>query len=1202
MSILTPQLLPLRQRLICAVITGGLLALAGTFSLMGANANTAPTLSISQIPLTVASPVHPQVLFALGNSQSMDGTLSGAIMTGSGSLPSSLNSLSATSSPVNYAVPAGFTPPLSGPDASGNAPYTVSMGDGVLADNGASRLNVAKAGINAIINAYMQNTDFALETYNTSPSALYSTWVYYMSPAGTAPDGKFNFTNTPISGKRYVANPCFSYQAGTTSSTVKDNCASIAGRYGSSTVNLSQWMEISASSDDPQVNDVLYAPSSLGVYVNYGGTSPSSPYPPQQSLAAYNAGNIHVTYPNALPTYAYKRHSPTNAGYVPFTSEVMESRRGFGYYAYQYPNDGTVLVPMTSAGTVPTSASVTAAVAALTTPHLKPETNIVNNQVHEIRAVASQSPTAGLLTKAKSYLATTATGTNGCLPKQYVVLISDGLPTQDMAGNNWPPLGSAAAAGYGVTASFNSDGTVAATNDTALTDTITALTNLSNAGIKTFIIGLGAGVDPSVNPQAASTLQAMAIAGGSTSYYPASSPAALVDDLNQILLSVQSGTLSTTSAAVNSTYLKTGSVEFQANFTSSATPYQDWTGDVFEKALDPNTGAPTGAPIWSAAANLDVKANGTGWLSGRNIVTWDPTLANNAGAGAPFQWASLGSAQQGLLQPADANGIARLEYLRGNTALEKRNAGGIFRNRSHLLGDVVNSQPIYVSTPNDAYFSSSYRKFVAANSTRTPMVYAGANDGMLHAFVASTGNEQFAFVPNAMFANLKSLTDPLYNQSHRYFVDGPPKVADVQFSDQTWHTLLVGGEGGGGKSIYAIDVTKPQLLTTESAVASAVLWEFADAAGGVPSGDLGLTYSEPVIAPINVSTNVSTNAPVNATGMRFAVFFGNGYNSANNHSVLYALDPKTGETLAKIDLCAAVPSACSTASPQGLSSVSIGTADGLASSPITQIYAGDLQGNLWAVDVSNSNPASWAVRLLFQARDAGGNTQPVTTAPLVTLHPDYPRQLGNFVMIGTGQLLQSVDLTSTATQSIYGIWDKEEVTTVATRSMLTAQTLTALSAASTGLPQDVLTDTRNTVEWATKLGWYIDLIVPGQRVVTQPQLLNGAFLTALNTPPANSCTAGFSSDFLEVNYINGGSFDTPQLDINGDHSITETDHVSGANPNPVGVKIGGGFLSTPTPVKNKGRIGKIGTLSAGNQPVIQDLDNAKKRTSWWQVQ
>jgi len=94
---------------------------------VGANAAPAP-IPIAQIPLTVALPAHPQVLFAVPNSESMDGTLSGAIMTGSGLLGGALGTgLANSSSPANYTIPAGFTPPLN----AGNgtvAPYTVVAG------------------------------------------------------------------------------------------------------------------------------------------------------------------------------------------------------------------------------------------------------------------------------------------------------------------------------------------------------------------------------------------------------------------------------------------------------------------------------------------------------------------------------------------------------------------------------------------------------------------------------------------------------------------------------------------------------------------------------------------------------------------------------------------------------------------------------------------------------------------------------------------------------------------------------------------------------------------------------------------------------------------------------------------------------------------------------------------------------------------
>ena len=147
-----------------------------------------------------------------------------------------------------------------------------------------------------------------------------------------------------------------------------------------------------------------------------------------------------------------------------------------------------------------------------------------------------------------------------------------------------------------------------------------------------------------------------------------------------------------------------------------------------------------------------------------------------------------------------------------------------------------------------------------ANTSRPPMLYVGANDGMLHALNATTGAEQFAFIPNGVFSNLYNLTAPLYNQNHLFFVDGSPQSGDVQFSDSSWHTILVGGENGGGKTIYALDVTTPASTITENLVASSALWEFTDV-------DMGLSYSQPQIGQINTSSGTSAS---------FAVFFGNG--------------------------------------------------------------------------------------------------------------------------------------------------------------------------------------------------------------------------------------------------------------------------------------------------------------------------------------
>ncbi len=1140
----------------------------GAISLM-ASAAGAPSLAISQVPLQVAVPVHPQVLLAIGNSESMDGNLSGAIMVGSASLGAGLSNLNTSSSPINYTVPAGFTPPVT-PAVGGIAPYSALVG-GNYVDNGDSRLNVAKAGVSAILSSYMQNTDFALATYSTSNLSLYTTWVYYMSaPAGFT----FSATSTPSvgTGTFTVANPCFKYLVAL--DPVKANCAAMVPTlYTATDLNLKPYMVVSASSDAANVNDVLYSSNQPAIFVNYGGATLSN-----NTLAQYNAGNVLSTYPSSLPD-ANKVTGPTNAGYVPQSNQVMYAQRGFGYGASQSATSGNLAVTMTTAGIAPTAASISTALASFA-PFLKPETNNLNSS--EIKASAGQAALPGLLNQAKTSL-DAARGTGACPPQQYVVLISDGLPTVDLAGNAWPPLGSSAGNGFGVTATFSAtDGsltpTTAFTNDTALIDTITRLQVLKAAGVNTYIIGLGAGVNPALNPAAAATLKAMALAGGTTAAYPATSPAALVSALNNILISIQAGSLATTQSAVSSKILKTGSVQYQASFSANDTPYQDWTGNLLQQSLDPSTGQTTGTATWSAQTLLDTAAAGSGWSTNRNIVSWDPALLSGAGGGIPFRTASLNAAQSLQL-----SGTATLQYLRGDTSSELRN-GGTRRNRSHIFGDSVNSTPLYVGPPGGSFFTSSYFSFITTNAARTGMLYIGANDGMLHAFKSSTGAEQFAFVPNGVFSKLKQLESPLYNQAHQFYVDGAPQSGDVQFSDGNWHTLLVGGLNGGGNSIYAMDITKPATLTSEAAVASAVKWEFTDS-------NMGLSYSIPQTAPVNASA-------------KFAVFFGNGYNSPSQNPWFYAVNAQTGQKLAGIDLCAAVvatsPAACDSTKPNGLSSVTPFNSDGLVGASATQVYAGDLQGNVWAIDVSSATPSSWVVRLLYQAKDSTGNRQAITTPPVVSLHPNYPNKTGSFVMFGTGRFLAVSDLTDAQTQTAYGIWDTGAAVPYS-RSNLQPQTTTAVTASVSGLASNILISSTTTFTFGTVVGWYNDLPIAGQRFITNASLLNGLFVATLNIPPGSACSAIPESSLLELNFKNGGAPSQIVLDVNRDGLFNSADQYNGANPS--GIGIGRGYASPPTFLYPPGQpIRKNITLSGGTMSSIANKNTSQRSTSWLQLQ
>ena len=1135
------------------VYQGGIAGRLAAFTLAaawtaGSAFAAAPPLNLAQTPLTVTIPAHPQVVIAIGNSQSMDGTLAGAIMTGAGSLGAADSLLESSSSPLDYTVPAGFTPPIN-PGSGGSAPYTVPCpsNTGELCDNSASRLNVAKAAIESVLQSFLADTDFSLMDYQTSQPDEYQTWLYAMSPSS----GPFVFTNAETAGDSYIANPCFDYTSLAGGNTVYQDCANIAASgevsiAGGLTLASAPYMQVGDTSDDPAINDVLYAPpgSVDPVCLVYGGPNPANPWPPNYDLGEYNSNpsNIKEIYSSEVNGCATGT-TPTNAGYVPYSPQTMYIARGFGFdatsQAYQPPSGGywapLVTFAQGNAGQNPTPASVNSALAYFT-PYLAPETNSAGTS--EIKASAEQSPLAGLLGNALNYFKySNPPSSNGCTAQRYVILLTDGLPTKDLSGASWPPPGSTAAQEYGETVAFNSNGSLdtSGTNDQAVLDTISTLQSLQQAGIKTYVVGLGSGVTGSVASQ---VLTAMAIAGGTGSYFAATDPTTLVKDLDGILAQVQQATQSISSSAVNSTGIHVGSIAFQAQFNTSDT-YQDWTGNLYAFPINPATGVVDTNPadaVWDAQAELDAMP----WQS-RLISTWDPV----AKAGIPFEW-TAGSPTTGIgsttvlgqelsTNPADPNGEDALDYLRGDRALEQVN-GGPYRTRSHVLGDIVDSAPLYVGPPNGPYQGASYTQFEQQYATRTPVIYVGANDGMLHAFNAQTGEELFAYIPNAVFSNLIKLTYPLYNQNHLFFVDGSPGAWDVQFSDGSWHTILVSGEGAGGQSIFALDVTNPAAMTSEASVAQDVLWEFTDS-------DLGYTFGTPQVATTNAGT---------------FVFFGNGYDSSAETPYLYALNPQTGAIAAKINLCSFDTSACNPNEPNGLSAV---TAVNSSGSPTgaNVLYAGDLQGNVWRVDLSNSNPADWTASLLFKAVGPAGNPQPITTAPIVTLNPDYPRLPGLMVFVGTGQLLTTSDLDSTQVQSLYGLYDAMPNGSVITRAQLVQQTITATTVTSSaGTTIDARTVTSNQVDFPTQMGWYIDFsLSPGEAVVTEPALVDGALFVTTDQPSGISCVGGFNSWLYAFNYRDGGLFPVPVLDA------TDSGTVSSTEPNVAGVSLGNVYASGP---------------------------------------
>ena len=623
--------------------------------------------------------------------------------------------------------------------------------------------------------------------------------------------------------------------------------------------------------------------------------------------------------------------------------------------------------------------------------------------------------------------------------------------------------------------------------------------------------------------------------------YSVSSTKELIKGLGSAMRNIVSRLGSASAVTFNTATVKTNALIFSAQFNSS-----NWSGDLIANNLNSVNGQLTlvggsyiGSVAWDAASLLD---SSSVTASSRNIVTYDGSK------GVPFSWGNLNSTEQSDLL---AGGVTtteaqqRLNFIRGDRSQE----GVLFRKRASRMGDIVHSSPVYISTPamgwpdQDPFGSSTdrYTDFKAAESSREPVIYVGANDGMLHAFDASTGasggKELFDYIPESVYssatgAGLHYLTEKDYN--HHYYVDLSPSVGDVYLTDAggtgAWHSLLVGGLRSGGKGIFAIDVTDPSKFNSESSVANLVQWEFTDA------NDNNLGY---LTGPVQFAM------VKDGSSYRWKLIFGNGY------------DPATGETgLFMLDLQDAVDGTWDAGDWQF---IDLGPGDGLVSNVrlvdlngdhvVDRIYATDYDGNLWALAPSSSG--KWGSvytkgstpEPLFTAKDSSGSPQPIQSPPIVYRNQSVTSTSANdpnlMVAFGTGQYLTKDDLSNTQTQSFYSVWDRG--TSLLTRSNLTKRTLSDTTVSGV----DVRHVSGSAISWydgtSGSYGWYMDFDTQtGERVDQSPSLRNTTLFFNTDIPSTSACQSGGSSVEMFLN-LDGTEPDRNVFDTNHDGLINSSD-------------------------------------------------------------
>lgn len=651
---------------------------------------------------------------------------------------------------------------------------------------------------------------------------------------------------------------------------------------------------------------------------------------------------------------------------------------------------------------------------------------------------------------------------------------------------------------------------------------------------------------------------------GRGEFLPASNETTLQMAFKTVINEIFRDDTSYVSRAISNTQtIRSSSLAFVASFNPA-----NWSGDLLAYPIM-GTGVLDSTPIWSASQRLENISP-----ENRRIYTFD-SEKNKA---VHFEWSKLNSSQKEYFKATqdESVGVDRVGFLRGDRSQE----GLLFRKRNNLLGDIVNSSPWAVSTPNMGYTDDSYISFRKANINRQEMVYVGANDGMLHGF-SMNGNERFSYIPRGAFTGdqngIISLTNPSY--VHRYFVDGSPFSGDYQISSGgSWKTVLVGSMGLGGRGFFAIDITNPgswASLDPDDALDN-ILFDKTD--NFTPSDSVGLLPAAQwedigyIVTPAAKATG-NPNRITQITKLnngRWAILLGNGVNSATEKASLLIQFLDHGRELVKIEADSVVDGA------NGLSTPTAIDLDGNRTTDV--VYAGDLKGQLWKFDLSDTSPSRWKVSFngkpIFVARSATNVVQPITTAPTYVNNGSG----GLNLVFGTGRNLTPNDPSSTENQTIYSVWDNSKVTinrnadgsiiemklidgtiigcgsgTDCRSELLQRKVENVISSPSRGsfATTDSAVSVNYTGAGTNQRGWFFDLPSTGERVLENSTIVLKSLVYIPSVQPTkNSATEEETCDYkvksahygLFLDAITGLPYiQRPLFDTNGDGLLDSND-------------------------------------------------------------
>lgn len=539
-------------------------------------------------------------------------------------------------------------------------------------------------------------------------------------------------------------------------------------------------------------------------------------------------------------------------------------------------------------------------------------------------------------------------------------------------------------------------------------------------------------------------------------------------------------------------------------------------GDVLDKNSNPaitstNEIKKEAVSYWSETADGgEVEAGGVGEVllkrtTARKIYTYlgintDLTDSSNANA---FDKGNTSITPQKLgLDSDDITGRNNIiDFIHGLDVYDENRNEIYNEKREWILGAFIHSRPLVIHYSN------------------LSVIYAGANDGMLHAFNNGwpldaegtnwhdgTGEELWAFIPPSLLPNLKNLS----GAALQFFVDGSPKAyIERNSSGNLTKAILIFGLRRGGDRYIALDVTDPYKPKW--------LWEISPSTSGY--GELGQTWSSPLLGKIKL-----------ATGDKWVAFIGGGYDTNQDNLPVTSNDAK-GRGVYVIDVSdgslvwsytRAKDAGMTYCIPSDLSRVDVDGND-----RIDRLYVGDMGGRIWRFDIGDPDPTKWTGKIIFTCNSGSSDKRKIFYPPEVSL------EIGNYEMVFFGSGDREHPKSTNTLNRLYAVKDKNPSTPLSENNLVNV-TSTLLQIG----------------DFETINGWYFDLVNTGEKCLSASALFYGAVYYTTFTPqfgdPGDPCFRSAGTARLYVlNYKTGGAVLNLDGSLDGVISSSDTSMVMG---------------------------------------------------------